>query len=473
MDVMLVTPRRSAYTGEWITAPNQGLLSIAATLRESTFHDTHNVKVEVIDDQLLLLEDPSSAPGAFLDQRRPDIVGVQALTSNLKNAVKLCDTARGKNPDALTVLGGIAPTQISEELVMSGAADVVVHGEGELTFSELVSTFGERGRAGLREVAGITYRDDYGRAVHNEPRPLVADLDQLPSPARDLADMATYQRVSKGRAGNLITSRGCSYACAYCYSRHQWGRGQRRHSVERALDEVTILLEDYGVDRIRIEDDDFIEDREWARAFCDGMRVRGLSGRLEWEAKGRPNQMDAELLRDLRSAGCFRLLMGVESLDPQLLKRLNRGVTVDMVERALGLLRASGVAVQATVILGIPGETLDATRYTLRWLDERLSGRDIVGACFFTPFHRVDREMAKRVNFKVEVEDTDCYTGHVPVTSSPACSYEELWALYEDMGNTRHGKFQRIGYLASFDEVRNRMRTGAPESAREMSAYCN
>src|SRR5205085_2792634 len=95
--------------------------------------------------------------------------------------------------------------------------------------------------------------------------------DTLPLPARDLVDMHLYRRISRGRAGNVITSRGCSYACAYCYSRHQWGVGQRRHGVERVLREVSILLDEYGFDRIRIEDDDFLEDRQWVVGFCESL----------------------------------------------------------------------------------------------------------------------------------------------------------------------------------------------------------
>lgn len=458
MQVLLASPRRSAHTGEWITAPHQGLLSIAAVLRAGTFFDTRNVQVEVVDDQLEFLLVPNARPGACLSGHKADVVGVQAVTSNLKNAINLLDRARTLSPGVLTVLGGFAPTQEADQLVGSGAADVVVKGEGEYTFSELIYNYGTWGRAGLGQIGGITFRQDDGSVVTNPARPLIRQLDTLPFPARDLVDIPLYRRVSRGRAGNLVVSRGCSYACAYCYSKHLWGVGQRRFGVERTVAEIRSMVEEYGIDRIRIEDDDFLEDRRWLVGFCTAMIDSGLNRRVEWEAKGRPEHMEAEILRWMRQAGCFRLMMGVETLDPVLLRRLNRGLkSVALVKQALDRLSEAGIAVQATVILGIPGETAAGMRHTLQWLDEHLTGRSLIGPCFFMPFDRVAEAIVERMDFHIKNPDPDCYTGYVPVTASPACSYEELWAIYEEIGPARQRSFRRIGRLPTLEEVRRRM----------------
>ncbi|MCB1058525.1 MAG: B12-binding domain-containing radical SAM protein, partial [Acidobacteria bacterium] len=285
-------------------------------------------------------------------------------------------------------------------------------------------------------------------------------LDALPLPARDLVDMELYRTISRGRAGNLMTSRGCSYACSYCYSRHHWGRGQRNFSVERVMREVRVLVEEYGVHRIRIEDDDFLEQKRWVHDFCDALEAAGYHRFVEWEIKARPDHMEEEIVRRLRRAGCFRILMGVETLDPQLLKTMARPLREGVLENALDLLRDGGIGVQATMILGIPGETDAAMRYTLGWLEARLGANphDIVSPCFFVPFtQQVYDAVAAQVEFTLEVHDTDCLTGHIPVVSSPACSLEELNRLYEDMAPTRRGKFERIAHLAPLDEVQNRL----------------
>jgi hypothetical protein len=130
MQVLLLNPRRSAYTGESISAPHGGLLSLAATLRAGTFFATKGTTVAVVDEQLHYLEEPGSPPGVSLPDMKFDIVGVQAVTATVKNAAALLWMARRQSPGALTVMGGVHPTQTARSLVAAGAADVVVHGEG-------------------------------------------------------------------------------------------------------------------------------------------------------------------------------------------------------------------------------------------------------------------------------------------------------------------------------------------------------
>jgi len=461
MRVLLVAAKRSRYTGESISAPFQGLLSIAAALRDSAFGDTRGTRVRVVDEQLESLKPSSGAATNDLDEPPADIVGVQACTSSLKNGLDTLRRERERCARVLRVVGGsgVASRAAAEAIISADAADVVVQGEGEATFAELVEIYGTIGRAGFSRVPAVCYRGDDGAPVWTAKRSPIEPLDRLPFPARDLVDMAAYRSVSRGRAGNLITSRGCSYACAYCYSKHQWGIGQRRFSVRRTLDEVRILVDDYHLDRIRIEDDDFLEDREWVTALCTGLIDSGLSGRMEWEAKARPDHLDGDLLPLLRQSGCFRLLMGVETLDQLLLSRMARGLKASLLEQSIDRMHQNGIGVQATLILGIPGESDRAMRHTLSWLDEKLDHEhDISSPCFFVPFYsEIADAMSRQLPFRVHVDDTDCYTGHVPVVSSDACSLRELQALYDDMQANRRGMYERIAHLAEPDEVVRRM----------------
>lgn len=453
----MASTRRAAFTGEFITAPHLGLLSIASVLREGTFGDTRGCNVAVVDDQLCFLKDPSSMPGACLNGYKPDIIGGQAILSGIKNAINLLHLTRARFPGVLTVLGGIAPTQMDEELVQSGAVDVVIRGEGEQTFSELVQKYGDQGRSGLKTVTGITFKDEDGNTIKNPARVLIDNLDILPYPARNIIDINLYRRISPGRSGNLITSRGCTSTCAYCYSKYQWGVGQRRYSVERTIAEIRSMIENFKINRVRIEDDNFLEDKKWVLSFYEAIKKSGLHKEFEWEAKGRPEQIDEEIARKIREIGCFRVMIGVETFNDGLLKKLGRGVQADVVRRAINILHNAGIGIQPTVILGIPGESFESMRQTLDWLDNHLMGRDIIGPCFFMPFNRVSHEMANRFEYKIEIADIDCYTGHIPVTSSKECSYEDLWKLYEDMGSQRQGKYNHIGHLPSLEKIRKRM----------------
>jgi radical SAM superfamily enzyme YgiQ (UPF0313 family) len=459
MNVLLVAAKRSAFTGESISAPFQGLLSLAAVLRAGTFAETQGVHVAIVDEQLEVLGNRHYSRHAWFSRFRPDVVGVQVCTSSLKNGLAILREAKAILPNALTVIGGSGVASGAAGLLLSGVVDVTVHGEGEATFSELIGAFSGDGSRSFPRVRGITYLGDDGTPVYTGKREPIRPVDRLPFPARDLVDMQLYRRMSRGRAGNLITSRGCSYACAYCYSKFQWGVGQRRFTVDRTVEEIRLMLEEYGIDRIRIEDDDFMEDCGWVAEFCNRLLEENLHKRIEWEAKARPDHMDQDLLQLMRRSGCFRLLMGVETLDPGLLTRLSRPLQVAVLERALGLLRRNGIGVQATVILGIPGETDQAMRHTLEWLNVRLNGEhDITSPCFFVPFYsEIGDAMRRKLPFKVEVHDTEWYTGHFPVVSSDACSFEELQSLNADMQDDRRGKYDRIAHLAQQDEVFRRL----------------
>lgn len=457
MKILLTSPRRSLYTGEWIAAPIQGLLSIASTIRGGTFFDTSHAEIRVVDEQLELIKNPNSLQGINNLDFNPDIIGVQALTSNLNNGIKMVRLFRARYPNALILMGGLSPTQRAEELLLKGIIDVVIHGEGEITFSELVYLYEIEGKKCFSKIKGLSYINVDGKFTKNSPRPNIRNLNILPSPARDLVDMELYKKISYGRSGNIVSSRGCSFVCKYCYSKHQWGVGLRRISVETLISQIREMYEVYGLERIRFEDDDFMENPKYVVEFCNAMIASGLNTKVEWEAKGRPNFMKFENLKLLRKANCFRLMMGVETLDPILLKKMNRGVTAERIERSLNIMNQADIAVQSTVVLGIPGESIESIRYTMEWLDKRLKGRDIMGPCFFTPWDGVEKDMKESTEFEIVIKDLDFYTGHMPVTSSSACNYDDLMKLYHDMGRSREGIFNRIAHLTPLEKVNSRI----------------
>lgn len=482
MKVLLASPRRSPYTGEQMSAPHLGLLSLAAVVRAGTLYDTAGTRVDVVDEQLLHLLDPDQVPGAFIDaipaSQAPDIIGVQAVTSGLSGAAAILERARRRFPRVLRVLGGVGAAQADEELVAAGTADVVVRGEAEIALAALVFHHGTTGRRSLSAVPGITYRTDDGAMVRTAMPGPIRNLDALPLPARDLVDMRLYARLSRGRCGNIVTSRGCSYACAYCYARHHWGRGQRRAGIARVIEEIRVLVEEHGVERVRFEDDDFTESSAWVAAICKLLQQTGLSRRMTWEAKGRPEHMEPRLLECMRRAGCTRLLMGVETLSHERLQRVGRPMRTSEIECALRNMQRAGVAVHATVILGLPGERADEMRASLDWLEARLQGpRDLISPSFYTPFFPgIDQTMGRGtgqaihrgtrhapghgLDYAIEILDRDSYTGHVPVTSSAACSYEELMRLYMDTRPDGRGAYRRIAHRAGWNEIQQRIAPG-------------
>jgi methyltransferase len=185
VQVLLVSARRSAYSGEAISAPHQGLLSLAATLRAGTFADTSEIEVDVVDDQLIAIDRPLAPPSSCLQSRQPDVVAVQTVTSSLNKGIRLLDEARALVPQALTVFGGVGPTPVGADLVAKGVADVVVRGEAEVSFSLLLEGWRTARRAALPSVPGITFRRDLAIAtlVLRSPQPLFTRNVAIPTVA--------------------------------------------------------------------------------------------------------------------------------------------------------------------------------------------------------------------------------------------------------------------------------------------------
>jgi radical SAM superfamily enzyme YgiQ (UPF0313 family) len=441
MRILLGNARRSAHTGESTTAPPLGLLTLAAVLRAGTFHDTTGAQVEVVDDDLAgPARRGAGLPGA-LRGRLPDIVGIHALTSSLGNGLRLAAEARQHRPTALVVLGGVGAAGPADRLVADGTVDVVVPGEAEYTFSDLVHRYAAGGRRCLQEVRGIVFRDDAGWVVRT-PGVQVADLDRLPPPARDLADPRRYRTADAGRVGHLVAARGCPHGSWHPQGGGCAGNGcagDRRHGVPRVVAEIRELVERYGCDRVRIDGEDVVGDPVWTAALCTAISRSGLAGRFEWETTGRLHPVDDDLARMLRAAGCSRLALDAGPLDWRQLRRLGRTVQVQAADRALTGLAGAGIGVHLTATLGIPGESAGAMRETLAWLRRRLDGadRNVVSIRFFVPYRDgAARDATGRVVGRVETPDLDCWTGSLPVTSSPGASISELWQLYTELART-------------------------------------
>src|SRR3989338_6924905 len=138
--------------------------------------DSRAASVEIIDEQMDFLQD-KNIEEALLSMERPRIIGLSVLTINSKRAYALSEKIKRIDPEAIVVLGGIHPSVIPQESLSRQGVDIVVRGEGEETFKELIETaFNERD---FRRVQGISYSRN-GDIVHNQARSPIDDLNGVP-----------------------------------------------------------------------------------------------------------------------------------------------------------------------------------------------------------------------------------------------------------------------------------------------------
>lgn len=268
----------------------------------------------------------------------PEVVGIGTNSLNQRTGLLLAQLTKEFAPRILTIMGGVHPSACPEECLKY--ADMVVRGEGEETFYEIIQGREEDA------VLGISYRRD-GEVVHNPPRERIKDLDSLPSPAYHLFPMDKYSYTYEKQAV-VIGSRGCPYNCTFCASPAAWG-GRRIlfKSPEKVIDEVEYLHQKYGFRSANFSDAEINIPMERAHKICDEIMKRGLHQKMDFKAFIRADQslVSLELFQRMRAANFTLVNMGIESASQKVLKAMRKDVTPDETSRAIRLAREAGIRI--------------------------------------------------------------------------------------------------------------------------------
>ncbi len=189
--------------------------------------------------------------------------------------------------------------------------------------------------------------------------PRATDLDALAYPAWDLMPMEKYNDpFCKGRTVTVLTSRGCPLDCSFCtIAPHQGKRNYRRRDPEAVCNEIAELIRLYEPDEIYIDDDTITINAKHAIAFSEAYARRGF--RLPFSCMGNA-VVDRDALESMARAGCRALKFGVESGDPEVLRRIPKVMDLDEIRRTVADCRRLGIQTHANFLLGLPGENRDS-----------------------------------------------------------------------------------------------------------------
>jgi radical SAM superfamily enzyme YgiQ (UPF0313 family) len=348
------------------TDPPLGLAYIASYLRENL----PEAKTELLDAAALNMTLPQIVSHAMTS--KPGIVGLTSVTVTANLVKKIARAIKEVLPETLLVAGGIHPTVLPEDMFPD--LDVCVLGEGELTMLELARNhLGGRGTSGdLSAIKGIAFRRGK-ETVRTEERPLIAELDTLPFPARDLLPQDRYlcqypHRTPTRRYSTMVISRGCPFDCTFCSSKQIWRRKVRFRSMDNILAELHDLRERLKVSMIHFADDNFCLSRERSLELFRRMIDEKID--VRWSCLTRVDALDEEILKLMKQAGCVELQIGVESGDPEVLKSINKNISVSQIRDAFALARKAGINSKGTFMLGNQGETRETIRKTIELVME-------------------------------------------------------------------------------------------------------
>lgn len=285
----------------------------------------------------------------FLKGQTFDIIGITIISNQIRRSIEISRRCKELCPGALRVAGGIGVETMIQG--MPHAFEVLFHGEAEETWP-----------AFLKDVQNKSYKTEY--KTLSKP-----DLSLTPPPRWELIkeDLKKYVSVS------VQTTRGCPHDCSFCDVIYVYGRKPRAKSIEQVLEEIR-RLEALGVEIVFIADDNFSGDRKYVKELLRRMIELNNSFRFPlcfYTQLDITIAQDEELLQLLADANFYNLMIGIESINPESLKDLNKKQNMThSIPAAIEKIQSYGMVVLAHMIIGADSDDRHVFENTARFINE-------------------------------------------------------------------------------------------------------
>ena len=371
--VMLVVPRIVARAGDWYQPP-LGLGYISAVLKQAGF-SVVNLNLNESDESTEL------QISKFLGENSVNIAMTGGVTGQFIAINDVLSSVKAYSDDIVTIVGGGIITSLPKEAMEAlEFADFGIIGEGEIIVVELLKAL--LGNTDLSKVPGIVYKNknsidviDFGsqsvlgsKWVRNDlPSPKV-DITKLPYPDYEAIGFSSLSKVAPNILGMselqtlpLVTSRGCPFACTFCYQPD--GQAYRMRDLDDVFEEIDHLIEKYQIKYLAIIDELFGARKGRVEEFCE--RIKPYN--IKWTATFRIPQLTPAVVRLLKDSNFHTASLGIESMDDTVLKSMQKKITRQQTEEGLRLLHEAGIGIQGVLIFGDPEETKETAQNTLDW----------------------------------------------------------------------------------------------------------
>jgi anaerobic magnesium-protoporphyrin IX monomethyl ester cyclase len=334
-----------------------GFLYIAGALR------TAGYEVAVYDAMSLFHSIQEIA--ARIENDRPDVIAVSAITACYPDACEVISVAKSINPECLTILGNVHPTFMWQDALREneGKLDFVVRGEGEITIVELLDCI--NAHEDPRNVKGIAFshKEKPLATMKREP---ISNLDSL-KPSWDLVNWQDYYyRPKKDSVLAVVSSsRGCNQQCSFCSQQLFWDNAWRSRSPESFVEELVMLNREYGVNVAMLADETPTLSRVRWEKILDLLIERKPGVDLLMETRVSDIIRDEDILEKYRRAGIVHIYMGVEATDQLTLDIFKKNLKVTDSKRAIDLVNGQDIVSETSFVLGMPQDTQESIAATL------------------------------------------------------------------------------------------------------------
>ncbi len=283
----------------------------------------------------------------------PHAIGFSLVTEEFMIHYRIMEKLKQKFPNIPIIVGGPHATALPDHTIRTfPAVDFVAEGEGELTLAEwLPKVAGGAGKREFEKIPGLAFRNDEGAIVKTGARMSIDDINVLPDPAFDLI-YDPEAPPDQSQTFPIVCSYGCYFHCTFCSVPHGHYRAL---DPARVVDRMERAHKQFGVDYFAIRDSFWPPKREWLDHFCDEVENRGL--KIKFHLQTRAGMCTEEQFVRLRKLGAQAIAIGVEAGDPEILKSIKKGITLEMARKTMAQMNRAGVFSIAFFIFGNLGET--------------------------------------------------------------------------------------------------------------------
>lgn len=437
IDILLVWP--SVENNFSVNAPSLGLAYLAAVLEP-------DYTVGVLECQNEGLYEPQETV-EYINKIKPRVVGFTLPTLCVPHAEAIIKALRQKDDCPVLLAGGPHASVLPEEMLSIGV-DYVAIGEAEETIKELMAyIFGKPDAGPLNDIAAIAFELD-GQVIKTKKRELL-DVKTLPFPAWHYFNMDCYGGyVQKNKKClPVMSSRGCPQSCTFCY-KGIFGTSIRLRDAKSVVDEIQYLKDNFNIEEFSMLDENFTFSKQHVMDVCNLLIEREIN--LPWYLGNgvRVDSADEEAIALMKKAGCYRIALGVESGNEDILKELKKRITKDQVRHAVALYKKYGYEISPFFLIGAPSETYQTAMDTINFAIEL--NPDIMSLNLIMPFP--GSQLFEHYNSAGLLLTKDWrqynhfYQDRTPVFNHPNLTWEELKGLRAKA----YRKFYfRFGFIAS------------------------
>ena len=308
------------------------------------------------------------------------IVGISSMSVNIIHAFRIAEALKENDQKIRVITGGIHPTVMPQHTLSNKNIDIVVMGEGEITTSVLLRAL--QNNEDISAIEGVAFRKG-DEIVLNRRRPLINGLDSLPIPIYPLLDIKKYKSpyAKKAPFVSIVRSRGCPFDCTFCGNPQMFGRTFRCQSPERTIKEIDYLVKELNIREISFKDTELTLDRNLEK-LCDLLIEKHYD--LIWSCNGRVSNINENLLKKMKQAGCYSITFGIESGNEGIIKHIKKQITLDQARFAVKAAKKAGLQIVANFMIGNPFDTKETIEQTISFAKELDTDYAYFG--FATPF---------------------------------------------------------------------------------------